>query len=235
MDYIIKLFMSWGLGEFEAVSLLRIVLAFVCGGLLGLEREIRGRPAGMKTFSLVCLGATLIMITNEYIYRYITNGAGDLARMPAQIVSGIGFLGAGSIIVTGHKQIVGLTTAAALWVTAAIGIALGCGFYFGSIAALCIVYITSSIYRFFDKKIMEKSRNMTICIEGDSEEFMLRLVRYFDEQNIKVKSLQRKTENKWYVDDIYAVIEIRFTKRTLHRMTLEEIRQLEGFRYAEEM
>lgn len=235
MNCIINLFMAWGLAEFEAASLLKIILAFMCGGLIGLEREMRGRPAGMKTFSLVCLGATLIMITNEYICRYITNGSGDLARMPAQIVSGIGFLGAGSIIVTGHKQVTGLTTAAALWVTAAIGISLGCGFYFGSIAALCIVYITSYFYRFFDKKIMEKSRNMRICIEGENEEFMLQLVRYFDEQNIKVKSLQRRSENKWYAEDICATLEIQLTKRVLHKIILESIKQLEGFRYVEEI
>ena len=235
MNYIAEMSMAWGLTEFEVVSLLKIVLASMCGGLIGLEREIRRRPAGMKTFSLVCLGATLIMITNDYICQYVAYGVGDLARMPAQVVSGIGFLGAGSIMVTGHKQVKGLTTAAALWVTAAIGIAIGCGFYFGSIAALCIVYVISSIYRFFDRKIMEKSRNMVICIEGENEEFMLRLVKYFNEQNIRVRFLQRKSENSWYAEDTCATIEIQFTKRILHKEVLEKIKQIEGFRYVEEI
>ena len=100
--------------RFEVVALFRMIIASICGGLIGLEREMKGRPAGLKTFSLVCIGATLAMITNEYISIYY-GGSGDLARMAAQVISGIGFLGAGTIIVTGTNQVRGLTTAAALW------------------------------------------------------------------------------------------------------------------------
>ncbi|EHE96338.1 MgtC/SapB family protein [Enterocloster citroniae] len=234
MDNIIEYFISWGLSEFEINSLLKIFLSSICGGLIGLEREIKGRPAGLKTFSLVCLGATLIMITNDYICHYTNHESGDLARMPAQVVSGIGFLGAGSIMVTGNNQVRGLTTAAALWVTAALGIAIGCGFYFGGIAGLLIIYVTSTAYCICDKKIMEKSRNMTICIEGESEEFMLNLFSFFDKYNIKVKSLQRKSENKWYATDVCAIIEIQFTKRILHKVVIEEIKQIKGSRYVDE-
>lgn len=119
------------LDSFQISTLMRLVFAAVCGGLIGLERELKGRPAGLKTFSLVCVGATLAMITNEYISVYVSGGSGDAARMAAQVISGIGFLGAGTIIVTGVNQIKGLTTAAALWVTAALGITIGTGFYFG--------------------------------------------------------------------------------------------------------
>ena len=87
-----------------------------------MERELKGRPAGMKTFSLVCIGAAMVMITNEYIINTVSDGNGDIGRLAAQVISGIGFLGAGTIIVTGNNQIRGLTTAAALWVTAAMGI-----------------------------------------------------------------------------------------------------------------
>ena len=133
MEKIIELFVSFGLTEFQAVALVKTLLASLCGGLIGLDREMKGRPAGLKTFSLVCLGSTLAMITNDYIYTYIAGGSGDAARMAAQVISGIGFLGAGTIMVTGHNQIKGLTTAAALWVTAALGISIGCGFYFGGL------------------------------------------------------------------------------------------------------
>jgi len=152
MDNIVEYFISWELSEFEINSLLKIFLSSICGGLIGLEREIKGIPAGLKTFSLVCLGATLIMITNDYICHYTIHETGDLARMPAQVVSSIGFLGAGSIMVTGNNQVRGLTTAAALWVTAALGIAIGCGFYFGGIAGLLIIYATSTAYCICDKK-----------------------------------------------------------------------------------
>ena len=124
-----------GLGEMSEESfmgsvLIRLVCAAVCGGIIGFERGLKGRPAGLKTFSLVCIGATMVMVTNEYIIEYVSGGSGDPARLAAQVISGIGFLGAGTIMVTGANQVKGLTTAAALWVTAAIGITIGSGFYF---------------------------------------------------------------------------------------------------------
>lgn len=79
------------LDSFQISTLMRLVFAAVCGGLIGLERELKGRPAGLKTFSLVCVGATLAMITNEYISVYVSGGSGDAARMAAQVISGIGF------------------------------------------------------------------------------------------------------------------------------------------------
>lgn len=121
------------LSELEQTVILRLAFAAVAGGLIGMERELKGRPAGMKTFSLVCIGASMVMVTNEYIIKYLSNGTGDIARLAAQVISGIGFLGAGTIIVTGNNQIRGLTTAAALWVTAALGITIGAGFFFGGL------------------------------------------------------------------------------------------------------
>ena len=106
---------------------LRIFSAVIIGGLLGLERGLKNRPAGLRTYMLVCVGACLIMLTNQYIYQVY--GTGDPVRMGAQVVSGIGFLGAGTIIVTRRSQIKGLTTAAGLWAAAGVGLTLGIGFY----------------------------------------------------------------------------------------------------------
>ena len=94
------------------------------------------------------MGATLVMVTNEFIYVNVANSTGDSARMAAQVISGIGFLGAGTIMTTGNDRVKGLTTAAALWVTAAIGIAIGTGFYFGGIAGLIVLYLSSFTYRY---------------------------------------------------------------------------------------
>ena len=128
MEGFLDFAITCGLSEFEGIALLKLIMSSLCGGLIGLEREMKGRPAGLKTFSLVCMGSTLVMITNDYIFIFLSLGNGDAARMAAQVISGIGFLGAGSIMVTGHNQVKGLTTAAALWVTAALGIAIGSGF-----------------------------------------------------------------------------------------------------------
>lgn len=155
--------------------------------------------------------------------------------MAAQVISGIGFLGAGTIIVTGHSQVRGLTTAAALWVTASVGIAIGAGFLFGGVAGICVIYITSHCYRFIDRRIIEKSMIMRIYVEGVNEEFMLRLVDYFNRSEIRVCSLTRRSENKWYKKDTCAMIELDFGKRRLHTEILSDIRRIEGLRYVEEV
>ena len=103
----------------------RLLLAVVLGGIIGMERGMKNRPAGLRTYMLVTLGACVVMVTNQYIYQVFDTG--DPVRLGAQVVSGIGFLGAGTIIVTGRNKIRGLTTAAGLWLTAAIGMACGLG------------------------------------------------------------------------------------------------------------
>lgn len=231
----IEWMMTFSLSEFQSIALLKMIMASVCGALVGLEREMKGRPAGLKTFSLVCLGSALVIITNDYICQFITSGNGDMARMAAQVISGIGFLGAGSIMVTNHNQVRGLTTAAALWVTAALGITIGAGFYFGGIAGLFVLYISSAIYKYIDRKIMEKSRIMKVYVEGQTEEFMLDLIDYFSQEKFHVLSLQRKSENKWYSQDACATIEVDFGKRVLHKKVLECIREITGIRYVEEI
>lgn len=235
METLIVFLSKLNFTEFESSALLKIILASACGGSIGLERERKGCPAGLKTFSFVCLGAALVMITNDFICQFITHGTGDLARMAAQVVSGIGFLGAGSIIVTGYNQVRGLTTAAALWVTAALGLAIGTGFYFGAFAGLCVIHITAFVFNYVDRRIMEHSRSMTIYVDGENEEFMLRLMEYFNFRGIRVVNLARKAENKWYVSDVCAMIAIKFTKKNCHRTVLDEIRKIEGLQFVEEL
>lgn len=124
---------------------LRIALAMLCGGVLGIERGKANQPAGMRTYILVCLGSTLVMMTGQYMFEAFNSG--DPARLGAQVVSGIGFLGAGSIIVEGHTKIRGLTTAAGLWTSACIGLAIGIGFYAGALVATVIVFVVISKFR----------------------------------------------------------------------------------------
>lgn len=235
MEQFLEYAVQCGLSEFEGIALFKMLLSTICGGFIGLEREMKGRPAGLKTFSLVCMGSTLAMITNEYIVITLAQGNGDTARMAAQVISGIGFLGAGTIMVTGHNQVKGLTTAAALWVTAALGIAIGSGFYFGGAAAMAVIYLSSFVYRIIDRKIMEHSRMMRIYVEGVDEEFMLRLIEFFGKYQIRVRSLERKSENKWFAQDTCAMIEMELGKKQRHEMILTAIREIEGLRYVEEI
>ena len=138
------------LREMNFVSmLLRLVLAMLFGGFIGLERERKRRPAGFRTYMLVCLGAALTMLLSQYESFMVTHDwheaaaqiglRTDVSRFGAQVINGIGFLGAGTIIVTGKQEVKGLTTAAGLWAAAIVGLCLGGGFYEGGICATALI------------------------------------------------------------------------------------------------
>ena len=143
--------------------LLRIVTAFLLGGALGMERGLKQRPAGLRTYMLVCVGACMIMLTNQYIFQVF--GSGDPVRMGAQVVSGIGFLGAGTIIVTKHSQIKGLTTAAGLWSAAAVGLATGIGFYEAAVLGSVVIFLTLTLLSRLDSRMHRRTRYFDIYIE----------------------------------------------------------------------
>ena len=134
---------------FDFELIFQLVLAAVIGLILGIEREVIGKPAGMRTYALVTLGATVFTIISKHGFADVAGGAFDPSRIAAQIVTGIGFLGAGVIIFRGTK-VEGLTTASGLWVSAAIGMAIGASMYSIGIAAAIIAFIVMVVMRRFD-------------------------------------------------------------------------------------
>lgn len=147
----------------------RIVLSIVLSGLIGMERESVKRPAGFRTHILVCVGSTLVMLVGLYIfdtYKYQTNI--DPGRLAAQVISGIGFLGAGTIIKEGDS-VKGLTTAASLWAVACVGLAIGSGFYTGSILSVIIILITLIIFTKVEKKIKSRRKFMKLRIVSENK------------------------------------------------------------------
>ena len=153
------------LNEWNIVTItVRLILAVVCGGAIGLTRSVKRRGAGFKTHALVCLGSALVMMTGQYIY--VDFGAiSDIARLAAQVISGVGFLGVGTIMVTRDNHVKGLTTAAGLWTCAGIGLGIGIGFYSGAAITTILVLV---IYRFMgrvDEIAYEHSRVLDIYIE----------------------------------------------------------------------
>mgnify|MGYP001852530824 CR=1 FL=1 len=135
-----------GTGNLNVFSIiLRIVLSVLCGSVLGIERGKANQSAGMRTHILVCLGASLIMMTGQYMFDEFQTG--DPARLGAQVISGIGFLGAGSIIVEGRTKVRGLTTAAGVWIVACIGLAIGIGFYAGGVITTLLAYLAIAKFR----------------------------------------------------------------------------------------
>ena len=152
--------------EITLVSVLvRVTAAFLLGGILGLERGLKHRPAGLRTHMLVCVGACMIMLTNQYIFQVYQTG--DPVRMGSQVVSGIGFLGAGTIMVTKHSQITGLTTAAGLWATAAVGLALGIGFYEAALLGSGLILLTMTVVQLLDNRIHKSARRIDLYVELD--------------------------------------------------------------------
>ena len=144
--------------------IVRLILACVLGGLIGYERTARNKSAGLRTHVLVCLGSCLIMVLSYNIYRNVqgvTNA--DPARLAAQVVSGIGFLGAGTIMKEGNT-IKGLTTAASLWVVSGVGLAVGCGFYWGALAATILVLSTLIVLPRLEKYFL-KGSSLTLNIK----------------------------------------------------------------------
>lgn len=132
-------------------ALLRSITAVVIGTLIGSERMRHGRAAGMRTHILVCLGACMTSMTSMFVSDALGNN-GDVFRIPAQVVSGIGFLGAGMIILKNNNMITGLTTAAGVWTTATIGVALGYGYYVGAAAVTVLFLSTIVLFARFERK-----------------------------------------------------------------------------------
>jgi putative Mg2+ transporter-C (MgtC) family protein len=150
------------------VVVIRIVLAVVLGGLIGLERGVRSHPAGFRTHILVCVGACLAMLTNQFVFEGIGAEAVDPTRIGAQVISGIGFLGVGTIFMAGRNSVRGLTTAAGLWASGAIGLAAGTGFYAGAIIAAVIVLVVLGVFPMFETYMYKRARGLRLQVEFDS-------------------------------------------------------------------
>lgn len=175
---------------------LRVVLAVVCGGVIGIERGRSHQPAGMRTYMLVCLGATMVMTTGQYMYEMF--GTGDPARLGAQVVSGIGFLGAGSIITSGQSKVRGLTTAAGLWAAACIGLALGIGFYSAGILATLAVYLIMAKFKKIEYRFFVDNSYIGIYIELDPGQSVTEIAKKITECGYEIEEIQRAEGRKEY-------------------------------------
>ena len=177
------------LRELNIVSAsVRLLLAMFIGGVIGLERGKQGRAAGMRTHTLVCLGATLASMLGYYSTTFLPIG-GDPLRVGAQVISGIGFLGVGSILIKGRFQITGLTTAAGLWCSAAIGLALGAGYYEGALITFVLAVLTVTVVHRLEYTINRKYSRFGIYVEIRSDEDVRRTITYMQE-NLRVSDIQ---------------------------------------------
>ena len=219
---------------------LRLAFATFIGALVGVERSSRGRGAGVKTHALVSMGAALVMLTSEYM-RVSLHNTGDMARMGAQIISGIGFLGAGTIVLTGRNKIMGITTAAGLWAAACSGLAIGIGFYEGAIlGGLAIAFTVSGLLR-FDIWIRKKSMYLDLYIEYNVEKGNFSgFLQYAREHDFEVSNIRVNKGFSWYEQNgrpgvlSYTVTVSSQIHRT-HSEILEVLAHEKGIQFIEEL
>ncbi len=216
-----------------AGAALRILCAIFLGGLLGLDRGLKNRPAGMRTYMLVCVGSCLIMLTNQFIYQ--SAGTGDPVRMGAQVVSGIGFLGAGTIIVTRRSQIKGLTTAAGLWAAAGVGLALGVGFYFGAALGGAAIFGVMTLLHRMDNKLQSNARTIEVYVEMSQDFSVGDFLRELRLRNLELHELQREHDAHTEQGVRAYLATLRAQRRTSHIELLEDLTKIPGILFIEEL
>ena len=212
---------------------LRIVVAVLCGGAIGLERGLKNRPAGMRTYMLVCVGSCLIMLTNQYIYQVTQSG--DPMRLGAQVVSGIGFLGAGTIVVTRHNQIKGLTTAAGLWSAAGVGLALGVGFYEAALTAGLAIFVVLTLLQRWDDQMHSKTRVLEVYVELAEGTTVGSFIRGVRDLELEISNIQMEQEVSSENNTRGMIATLKAQKRCSHSELMDKIKLISGVRYLEEL
>ena len=214
-------------------TMFRLTLAVFCGGLIGLERVKKRRPAGFRTYMLVCLGAALTMIISQYLA--IAGQTTDVSRLGAQVINGVGFLGAGTIIVTGRQQIKGLTTAAGLWASACMGLAIGAGFYAGAVFGCFAIIITVSLLSMLEDRIMSTARNMNIYIEFSGTGDIGTTIEKLKEMNVKIFDIEITKLRSSDGLPPSAILTIRLPRRLKHSDVMAAVSSVSGIQTVEEL
>lgn len=223
------------LSEITVVSItFRIVLSMMLGGMLGYERGRKGRPAGLRTYLVVCLGSCLAMMTGVYLTNM--TGSGDASRIAAQVISGIGFLGAGTILVTRQNQVKGLTTAAGLWAAACVGLALGAGFYSGAVLGFFAIWISLSVLSFIDNRIYNSSKVIHLYIEFENITSVSSFISEVRNRNGMIRDMETtKVKRPDGSYEVSVVMELRFTEKMSHSEVIEEYGKMDGVIFIEKL
>lgn len=216
---------------------LRLILAMLFGGMLGIERTQKGRAAGFRTYMFVCMGATLTILIGQYESVLLTGqwadiaqqtGVGvDVSRFGAQVVNGVGFLGAGTIIVTGKQEIQGLTTAAGLWASACMGLAIGAGAYECVVLAFVLIFLCIRVFPYFETNIMAKTKYMNIYVEFRFMDDVGEIISRIKSQEAKIYEVDINRGDKEYPRHS-AMFFIRLNKRRSHEQVLAAISEFEN-------
>lgn len=215
----------------------RLALAVLLGGVIGLERGRKNRPAGFRTYMLVSIGAALTMILGEYNALLAQNAGAqaDMTRFGAQVINGIGFLGAGTILVTEKQQVKGLTTAAGLWASACMGLALGAGFYECVAMTFLLILAVVRLLPKIEVFLIEKSRNMDVYVEVDTLDGIPEVIGCLKSNGIHIYDVDIERGSKSRGQYPNAVFSVRLMKKQSHTQIVAVLSQLEGIRSIKEI
>lgn len=213
----------------------RLLLAVVCGGLIGIEREYKRRPAGFRTHILICLGAAVTTLTSQYLY-LVLGLYTDVARLGAQVVAGIGFIGAGTIIVTNRQRVKGLTTAAGLWTSAIIGLVCGAGYIEGAVFATFMVLVAEVLLVKIEYRFARKLNDTNLYIEYYKADSIESIVHCLREHRVKLSGLEisRVTDEDGR-NRYSAVVTVQVSRNGLDTELLKSLHSLENVLAVEEL
>ena len=221
--------------------LLRLLAAALCGGLIGIDRGRKRRAAGFRTYMLVCVGAALTMVLSAYLSVMIADIWGlptdvyktDVSRFGAQVINGIGFVGAGTIIVTGRQQVKGMTTAAGLWASACMGLSIGAGFYQAAIVGCACIIITFVVFSRLESFILAHSRNVNLFVEFEHTDDLSGIIEKIKEQDVRIFDIElTKAKGEAYPNAIFS---LQLPKRKSHAFVMTAIAEVDSVRTIEEI
>lgn len=218
------------LEQLNAVSVaVRLVLSAIMGGIIGMERGATKHAAGLRTFMLVCLGAALAQIIDmRCVMLY---GIGDPMRLAQGVINGIGFLGVGTIVVTGRSHIKGLTTAATLWTTAVLGISIGSGYIYSSIITFALIMIVIKAMAGISHKQMQYNRLLRVKVECVGKDGAKNVMTYIREHGYRISEMDKTKDES----NILLSLDIDLGKRIKHDIIIEELDKLEEVDFVTEI
>ena len=213
---------------------LRLALATFVGVIIGLDREYKNKGAGIKTHALVCIGAAMAMIVNEYVFREFPNMNTDITRLGAQVISGIGFLGVGTIMMNGRSEVKGLTTAAGLWACAGVGLAAGIGFAEGTLLAVIFILFIFRVLAPLDKKLHKNSKRIDLYMEFKDSESIRPFMESLRRQKVDLLEFDFR-KDKLGLHIPAAAMSLRLPQYGQKRAFKNDLRNTESVVYFEEV
>ena len=212
----------------------RLMLAVICGGVIGLERERKRRPAGFRTHILICLGAALTTMTSQYLSLNLGLFT-DMARLGAQVIAGIGFIGAGTIIITKRRQVKGVTTAAGLWAAAIVGLCCGAAFCEGAVIATAVIILAEVVFAKLEYFIVSSARVINLYVEYSDSSRLGTIVDTIKGTGAYIVDMEITKKSSAEGRNPCAVFSIQTPRKIKHQSMMTMLAKLDGVVSVEEL